>query len=642
MRCPGRCVASVLLTVAFWTQSSRAAGGGQPAGRLGLDVHGGAFAVQRLASTSTASSLNLTFRTESAHQETALAFEILSVDGRVLYTQAAANRDDRGWEVKIDSPGFYGPFLVRFRSGTVPSASRSATLGHLFEDVTARALPLDSLWSSCAALADVDGDGDLDILVGQQRGTDALPLRLYINDGQGVFYDETEMRFGEVRLSVGQILFADLDRDSDADAVILSHVPEPLRSNVHVFVNDGAGKFQDETQTRAPGEPLCARSLAIGDVNGDGFPDLVGLPLFLELDSLTVLVHLNDGLGRFPDSLVLKTRVAPRYGSTVSLVDVDADSDLDLLVACIPLTVVTIGEDTTVTKLPGTNALFINDGRGHFRDETAARWATNCEDDTRQILHGDVDSDGDVDLLAVNAGFDSAKARNRLWLNDGSGRFMQADVGFLPQESVLWNNAGVLADFTGDGSPDLFLAAVEPDSGGLAPDLLFVNDGMGHFRDRSATDLPDVVDFSVDAVAGDLDGDGDRDLFVVNSGSNFRNITGGLNRVYANTSVLSSVQAETVPCLPADFALQGVYPNPFNANTQVYFALSRASQVRLAVYNLRGQCVRQLVKGVLSAGTHRVRWDGTDRAGRSLPSGVYLVCLDAGKHAAVRKVVLVR
>jgi flagellar hook assembly protein FlgD len=83
--------------------------------------------------------------------------------------------------------------------------------------------------------------------------------------------------------------------------------------------------------------------------------------------------------------------------------------------------------------------------------------------------------------------------------------------------------------------------------------------------------------------------------------------------------------------------------NPFNPETTVAFNLTNPTTVELHVYNIAGQLVRHLINGEhRTTGRHRVRWDGTNDQGHSLASGVYLMRLEAGALADVRKLTLVR
>jgi len=96
------------------------------------------------------------------------------------------------------------------------------------------------------------------------------------------------------------------------------------------------------------------------------------------------------------------------------------------------------------------------------------------------------------------------------------------------------------------------------------------------------------------------------------------------------------------PLLPDEFVLEANYPNPFNPQTTIEFGLPRDAEVRLEVYNLLGQCVTILVDGHLSAGRHRIDWDGTDADGQPVASGVYLYRLTADSFVSTRKMVLLK
>lgn len=93
---------------------------------------------------------------------------------------------------------------------------------------------------------------------------------------------------------------------------------------------------------------------------------------------------------------------------------------------------------------------------------------------------------------------------------------------------------------------------------------------------------------------------------------------------------------------PSGNGLGAGFPNPFNPATTLPYRLSSTGPVRLSVFDLRGRLLRILVNSVQPAGTHAATWDGRDGAGRALPSGVYLVRLDAGGRSEERKLTLLR
>ncbi|NOZ56088.1 MAG: T9SS type A sorting domain-containing protein, partial [Calditrichaeota bacterium] len=88
---------------------------------------------------------------------------------------------------------------------------------------------------------------------------------------------------------------------------------------------------------------------------------------------------------------------------------------------------------------------------------------------------------------------------------------------------------------------------------------------------------------------------------------------------------------------PARFAVQPAFPNPFNSSTQIRFDLPRESRVQATVVDQLGRTRRVLFDGKLSPGRHRLTWNGTDGAGRDLPSGTYLLRVRAGNHVISRK-----
>ncbi len=94
--------------------------------------------------------------------------------------------------------------------------------------------------------------------------------------------------------------------------------------------------------------------------------------------------------------------------------------------------------------------------------------------------------------------------------------------------------------------------------------------------------------------------------------------------------------------LPRALALHQNLPNPFNAQTFIGYYLPAWAEVSLTIFNLLGQPVRTLVTGEQPAGVHRVVWDGLDDRGRPVASGVYVYRLKAGRHGAVRRMVVLR
>ncbi len=110
-----------------------------------------------------------------------------------------------------------------------------------------------------------------------------------------------------------------------------------------------------------------------------------------------------------------------------------------------------------------------------------------------------------------------------------------------------------------------------------------------------------------------------------------------LDDVGTTTGVENAVVAP-----PLRYALDQNYPNPFNPETRLYFQLPAVQDVKLIIYNIRGQIIRHLLDARMDAGDHVVNWDGRDNSGQPVPTGVYIYRLKAGDYMAARKMTLVK
>lgn len=97
-----------------------------------------------------------------------------------------------------------------------------------------------------------------------------------------------------------------------------------------------------------------------------------------------------------------------------------------------------------------------------------------------------------------------------------------------------------------------------------------------------------------------------------------------------------------VASLPKDFRLQQNYPNPFNLVTQIRYALSQESEVKITIYDILGRKVKVLDLGRQTAGFKTVGWDGTDSRGEEVSSGVYFYSIKAGEFSDTRKMTLLK
>ena len=273
----------------------------------------------------------------------------------------------------------------------------------------------------------------------------------------------------------------------------------------------------DQALPFAVTEPGAVRSQTAGDYDNDGWPDL----FFSEGKRTGKYMHLlhNEADGRFAERTeVIRTdRTARNVGGGAIFADYDNDGDLDLFVpvgnfgtdrAAVNIllrndrgTLVDVTLEAGLTdELPTDNAIWLDYDRDGYLDLYTGN--LSCATPTRSVL----------DLTA----------RNRLYRNQGDGTFADRtveaglDVPLVePSESITCaggSNGGILAgDFNNDGWPDLFIGVF------LNPNRLFLNDGTGRFVDATTGEIASPGE-AWSAAMGDIDNDGDLDINQIASG----------------------------------------------------------------------------------------------------------------------------
>jgi hypothetical protein len=116
------------------------------------------------------------------------------------------------------------------------------------------------------------------------------------------------------------------------------------------------------------------------------------------------------------------------------------------------------------------------------------------------------------------------------------------------------------------------------------------------------------------------------------------NVIANQNVTVNFTMAVSSNEDDLVPASVT--ALNGNYPNPFNPETSISYSIKEAGDVRLEVFNLKGQKVRSLVNAKQNSGNYRVVFDARDDKGQPLSSGIYLYRLSTGSYVSTRKMML--
>ncbi len=268
-------------------------------------------------------------------------------------------------------------------------------------DATAN-LPQNSDFTHSASTADIDGDGDLDLLSVNIFGQTKANPTLLLNDGTGRFTPSTNsLPESTQKVGVGGATFttgllADLNNDGKADLLLGS--AETNRAPTQVFLNSGSGNFANTTPLALPTPNLRPSSTLNGgtgtptaldvqtlNLNGDALPDLVVVYTNGNYTAAYIQLLINNGDGSFKDET--GTRLPQDLNNSdpwvkyVHLVDVNSDGHVDIL----------------TEPFGGNSAVYLNSGTGQYtRSETLAG--------TAALEPLDIDLDGDVDLVGWNGG----------------------------------------------------------------------------------------------------------------------------------------------------------------------------------------------------------------------------------------------
>lgn len=297
--------------------------------------------------------------------------------------------------------------------------------------------------------------------------------------------------------------------------------------------------FEDVSSSNLPLSVLSGSSTKVHsiDLDQDGDLDLI---IAIEFSANRLL--FNDGTGNFTDESSGRLPARNFDSKDVAVADFNNDGFPDIFFASeenetneyyinnrdnsfsdaggrIPVSGISTAADTgdvdndgdidlLIGNL-GQNVLLINNGNAFFSNQTAER-IPQLDDGTRDIMLVDIDGDGDLDMLAGN------EDSNRILINDGNGFFTDETSQRLPLRNTQELTHDVnIADIDGDGDPDIYFGNVAPSSTQADPqDRLLTNNGDGSFTDVTGDQLPVYDTNTVDADFVDINNDGYPDLLV--------------------------------------------------------------------------------------------------------------------------------
>lgn len=337
-----------------------------------------------------------------------------------------------------------------------------------FVEAPPHSLAMPATPLTTAATADIEGDGDADLL------TCGAQCALWFNDGRGNFDAlgaDAGSRLPTLPAGARFLALEDLDTDGDPDLLFA------FADGGAIFNNLG-GRFEGPSAWRLPTGTVAT---AIGDLDGDGRVDLVSA----------------NGTGLHVAFASNGTQFSERDAGTLSLpptraltlADVNGDGELDVIAA------------TIAVHQGAALRLFLNSGG--VLVEVPGGLPGGPVQPVTALAAADVDGDRSVDLICVGAGQD------RILLNDGAAHFFDATSTLLPVDGSNGTSVA-LVDLDRDRDVDLLIGNAG------ATTRLYVNDGAGRFIDRTPL-LPVRAETIAQVASGDVDGDGDWDLLILPS-----------------------------------------------------------------------------------------------------------------------------
>ncbi len=450
-------------------------------------------------------------------------------DGRVDIVVAY-----RGGENAVYLNSAQGTFSVANSFNILTAPSRNMALDTVAALAAADSAVAAGLAERGLALADVNADGAPDIVA----GTSMQGSHVYLNDGAGHFDLSRAVPFGTGTEAISDVAAGDVDSDGDLDLVVGND-----KQRSEVYLNDGAGAFP-------PGRSFGstkARAVAVGDLNGDGKLDVITAEI-----NAGVQVYLNDGKGQ-PEA---GRAIDKGSAMSIAVADFNGDRKLDLIVG--------YGD--------GPIAVYLNDGRANFSGERSRFGRPNAW----ALATGDMNGDGVLDVVAGYSN-GSGGGQNYVYLNDGQGNFAWQGSERMFGGAGHHTHSVAVGDLNGDGALDVVVGnyGYRGTSGRTKgePNFVYINDGAGNFdQPNSERQLAGDPDNTTSVALGDVNGDGSLDIVVGNAGYDgwqdfvYLNDGSGSFPLSRNLGSGEGTTGLTLADMNGDGALDVIAAHPFTQN----------------------------------------------------------------------------
>ena len=393
--------------------------------------------------------------------------------------------------------------------------------------------------------ADLDGDGDLDVLSTFLRED---KVAWYENDGAGNFSNQKII--SESADAVQGVYATDLDGDGDMDVLSASSGDHKIAW----YENDGAGNFSNQKIIII--EEIGVNRVHAADLDGDGDMDI----LSASWHDNKVAWYENDGAGNFSDQKIISNQTIGAID--VYTADLDADGNIDVLSVSF--------EDKKI-------AWYKNDEAGNFSDQ---KIISTLASRPSQVYVADLDADGDLDVISNSERRDAKIVWHE---NDGIGNFSDQKI---INSTSLGRPSIYVADLDEDEDFDVLSASRYANRV-----TWYENDGAGNFSTQKnistqANDDPVVYIGPTIVHVADLDADGDLDILSTSASNNDEKVVWYENLLEMTTSIDYSSIGNLV----------SISPNPFKDFFTIAIKTVKFSNLpNLSLVDVMGQQVQSVI-----------------------------------------------
>jgi subtilisin family serine protease len=438
------------------------------------------------------------------------------------------------------------------------------------------------------AISDLDNDGTLEIVACRQSG------EIHCINSQGNAFFTPFTNIGSTRSNP---IISDLDGNGTKEIIVVSQAREVVVLNSNGTVYDDMYPLQIEGATLAPS--------AVGDINNDGIKEII-------ITTTSNMLHvINPTTGQEINGFPVNYANYTLSGAT--LAQLDTDPYMEILVP---------------STTSGVLHAYDDDGSVIFERTLDGQLKT-------AVAVGEVNHMlGEIQIVAITS-------IGTVYVMDAQGN----DIPHFPVAlDVTVESSPILAGLNDAGDATIIFG----DSNGLMHGINMLG--------QENINFPMIFESSikVSPAIGDLDDDGhmdivfpdqysiyDLDLKYSMGNDNCIVYRGDMERTGSiGFTIVGNDDTDIIPVTAT--MLHNAYPNPFNPETTIAFDLKDVSNVRLDIFNIKGQKVNTLLDRTMPQGAHTVVWEGKDLRGNSVPSGIYFYRLSTGNYTETRKAVLMK